>query len=318
MEGLADPDGEDQQPWFDTLVLLGFATPAILTDTAIAERSAEVVGAYYDSEDETISVVTRDDTAVEYESATLVHEYVHALQDAADDLMALQQARPATIDASWALGSLVEGEADFHTTRAMAAMFGLHLDQLDLEQAFRNLRRRAEADLLAEPHPFFSSSTVIHYAYGPEYVNQVWVSGGRVGVRGLFDAPPATFYETFARVHGVDPEFFQPTEFGEPVIPDDNGATVWSTTSLGVWGVYLLLGGDSESALAWRGDRLVTFELESGGTALRWELEFADADVAALLVPSFPNAVQSRIYQTRLVVGAATDGPLDWLVTSSD
>jgi hypothetical protein len=309
----------DSDRWEDVWVRLGLASREQLSDSAMADAFSEFVAAYYDSETRSITMIEPDSGPIEdvYASAILVHEYVHALQDAADDLDALRARQPNTSDASWALRALIEGEADLHTTRVMAAMFGLDLYSLDFESAFTSVRVGAERDAFGGPSPLLASWSVISYGYGPEWANLVWQAGGRSELRALFASPPASFHEIFAAVHAEDARAFDPHVFAEPVIPDGSSDSVYDWDSLGPWGIHLLAGGtDSALALAWRGDQLAVFALESGYTAFRWQFELANSSRAAELAALFTNGPTLQVRQdgARTSVVASFVALPDWLL----
>ena len=309
--------------WEDVWVRLGLASREQLSDDAMADSISEFVAAFYDSETESITMIDSDSAPTDdvYASAILVHEYVHALQDAANDLEALSQRQPHTSDATWALRALVEGEADFHTTRVMAAMFGLELDELDLASAFSSVRREYERQTFEAPSPLLGSTSTVSYGYGPEWANLVWQAGGRSDLRDLFEAPPASFHEVFSAVHAEASEAFEPFLFPEPVVPDGSSESVYDWDSLGPWGIHLLAGGtDPELALAWRGDQLAVYALESGHTALRWQFELATTSRAAELAALFTNGptLQVRHEGTRISVAASFANLPEWLLEPAD
>lgn len=313
----------DENRWEDVWVRLGLASRDQLSDSAMADSISTFVAAFYDSHSESIVIVESDSDVMEdvYASAVLVHEYVHALQDAEDDLDALTERQPQTSDANWALRALVEGEADFHTTRVMAAMFGLTLEELDFGSAFSNVRLRSEQLAFEAPSPLLASGSVVSYGYGPEWANLVWQKGGRSDLRALFEAPPASFHEVFAAVHADDSEPFEPRVFSEPSVPEGSADSVYDWDSLGPWGIHVLAGGTQPGlALSWRGDQLAVFALESGYTALRWQFELAEPARAEELAALFSESPTLQVLQEgngTLVAASFTDLP-EWLLEPSE
>lgn len=303
--------------WDQALILLGFATADLLESEATAERSAERIAGFYDHEEQTITIVTRDSDSPQlaWDSAVLLHELFHALQDDANDLADLKAAQPLGMDASLALSNIVEGEAEFHTTRGLAAMFGLDFESLDLAAAIRNLRQRYEARVFEDPYPFLQIGSLANYGYGPEYVASVWRQSSRSGVRELFEAPPTSFHRAFALVNGAEPVEFEAVQFAEPTVPDGVEASVNSWTTLGPAGLWVLFRGENiNPALSWRGDQLEIFELGDGATALRWRFEFVDAMAAmALATHGIAPGVQTRAAGVFVEAVAATGEVPDWL-----
>ena len=305
--------GEDR--WADAWVMLGLATNEGLDDEALADFTSEVVFGYYESDSEQIRIVLPEEPPEElaYSSAGLVHEYIHALQDDADDLDSLWEDQPMSSDAAWGLSSLVEGEAEFHQTRVLVAMFGLDLESLDLRLALRNFRLGYEASVFEGQEPLLESRGLINYAYGPESCYHVWEAEGRAGVRELFESPPDSFYGAFARVRSPSSPDVEPVVFVEPVIEGNVAAGVYDVDSLGPWGIHLMLrGADEDLALAWRGDQLAVFELNNGDTGVRWQFEFAEDDDASRFAAALFN-LSTYVDGTRVVLAAAP-GDYSWLL----
>lgn len=309
----------EEDRWGEAWVMLGLATRNGLSDEALADFNSEFVLAYYDSEAERITYVMPDEPPDDpaYSSAALVHEYVHALQDRADDLESIWEGRPESSDAAWALTSLIEGEAEFYTTRVLAAMFGLDLESLDFGSAFANLRRNYEASVFEGSEPLLESQGLIDYAYGPEFCHHVWEAEGRAGLRELFQEPPMSFYEAFATVHGAASKDVERVRFVDPVIEGNDAQAVFDWDSLGPWGIHLLLtGADEELALAWRGDQLAIFELQSGETALRWQFELADEAAASRFAAALSDD-STYVDGTRVVLAWAPDD-YAWLLEPTE
>ena len=103
----ADEVAADQLEW----ELLGLIRPEqSLYELQLALYGEQVAG-FYDSEAEEIVLIGGHDAAAPMLVVTLAHEYVHALQDRAFDLDAIEDSVEDNQDALLALRALVEGDA---------------------------------------------------------------------------------------------------------------------------------------------------------------------------------------------------------------
>ena len=106
-ESSAEEIASDQLEW----ELLGLIRPEqSLYELQLALYTEQAAG-FYDSESEEIVIIGVHDVADLQLIATLAHEYVHALQDRAFDLDALEDSIDDNQDALIALRALVEGDA---------------------------------------------------------------------------------------------------------------------------------------------------------------------------------------------------------------
>jgi hypothetical protein len=278
------------------LTQLGLTQRGALSPTAQAERYAREWAAFYSQARQVIVVIehaARLDAL--NENVVLVHEMIHALQDTEHDLEAFGQRYGLGVDADLRSSSVVEGEARLHERRYFAARAGLDAAELDLQRSFDNLRDASERWLFEQGDLYSASQLSVPYAHGAAYVFDVWSEGGSSAVRALFDAPPSSMREVLATSWGgelsvpLEP-FPAPTEaasgLGFERSPGE--AKLETSTSMGAWGLYLLVRSkldDAESArslaLGWRGDLLEVFSLAAGETAARWQLQLGDALAAA-------------------------------------
>jgi hypothetical protein len=305
------------------LVMLNLAEPGALTTMARVDEMVENVPAFYDSWEQRIVIIDHgraSDPA--YASLTLVHEYIHALQDAEFGLNSLHDAYVDSDDSYLALRALTEGEATFYETRVAAPMLGLDIAKLDLNQPLEEQRHVLEQIALEDPSPFSVSDFTFPYAFGPLLVRDAWLRGGTEAVRELYSDPPTTTQELLARGWGGDP-FDQPfVAFEFPPVPDthaDEGVAV-----LGAWLVYLYLTSAAvapeharQVALATRGDALGVYsDSSTAAISLLWQLEFADPAQAELFgQQARTSAADSELdhQDTRVTLRASEATLPDWL-----
>jgi hypothetical protein len=167
------------------------------------------------------------------------------------------------------------------------------------------------------------------YIYGPTWIYSTWTTDGPEGVQARFASPPSDSLEILQPAWGAWNEPYGATPF--PVanvyyvdqLPPE-GSEVYPTVTdrLGAWSIYIAAQVYSDAtvardlALAWRGDQLDIFELDSGGAAGRWRMSFdteAHTDAFADVLSANSN-IHVRKNRTTLVAVVSREGSLpDWL-----
>lgn len=155
--------------------------------------------AYYSSDTEDVTIITDnlgDDALRNY--LVLVHELVHAYQDAERDLAGLFDEHGTTFDRFMGLRAAIEGEAEHHGSVADVELAGLDPeavlwnDYYDDYQAWalEQAAERSEASL--DIFAFFP------YPFGGELVVDAWDAGGQGEVERLFSTPPDSVRQVMA------------------------------------------------------------------------------------------------------------------------
>lgn len=327
-----DIDEEYLQYYADTYGRLGFFDRHIDLRPIFAVSSSEWVGASYSLGNELITLVGQapDDT--------IVHEYVHALQDQNFDLVAYDALD--TSDAFLARRAVVEGDASLAQARyIMVYERGGELDDVDWLPTFESRRSFSEKLLLDADYPVvFLDYPSFVYTFGFEYTayNLVGVSyDDPESVRPtphdwqledeLFTSRiPDTTEEILLRdvfLDQADPV----VEIGLSEVPaelvEDLQPVDWDV--LGEWYVYLLLhplevadGLEARTlAAAWDGDRaLFVRDRASGAPGVLWASAWDDEESAAAMADAL-----GALYGLRRVKGApdhvalADDGETVWM-----
>jgi hypothetical protein len=312
-------DAEEPPTAFDDVfVLLGFTEPGDLSVEAEVNRTVELTAAYYGFEARTITVIDRADDTRGFTdvNATLLHEFVHALQNEEHDLLDLQTQIVPTFDGFTAVENLFEGEASFHETISYLAQEQLPLSSLVFDRLFSFGRAQSEMDIFAQPGAFNTARALMPYVYGPAWAYAVWTTGGSPALQERYD--PSRVPESSLDIMRLA---LGKTNFGRPITDfpmdnvfflgappaDDAEVVPIGTDRLGAFTVYVAgrLNGDAilaqDAALAWRGDQLDVFELDAGGSAGRWTLIF-ESEAHAI---SFENLISANANVT-----TRRDGPL--------
>ncbi|MBT5319256.1 MAG: hypothetical protein HOL45_05060 [Chloroflexi bacterium] len=226
-----DPDElaefeEDLSSLEDLLKLLGLAPQNfdLLEEFGLAGTS--VIG-LYDPETEIIYVATEGPDFTVTAELTLVHEFVHRLQDAQYDLEVLDEEAAPDTEAEAALQALVEGHADFVETT-------YYWDVLTEEQ--RNDYIDSFNDInyfgFRDTPDVFGRMTLWPYDAGEKFVENVTISG--FDAHRIYVSPPETTEQIIGRYKYEENDL----AYGGP-IPEGLNRTVgdgWTISDEGVLG----------------------------------------------------------------------------------
>lgn len=266
----ADEAAADQLEW----ELLGLIRPdQNLYELQLALYTEQVAG-FYDSETEEIVIVGDHDAAAPMVIVTLAHEYVHALQDRAFDLDALEESVEGNQDALAALLALVEGDATV----------------AEVQYAMRQLSREQLAELgsyapppnnaLSRSPPALQAVLFFPYLSGHAFVTALLDGGWRA-----VDA-------AYARLPASTEQILHPAKYaaGEAPLDVDLPSMIgqlppgWSEVRRDVFGEFMLsvflASGNiptvaTNAAAGWGGDAYALYRNEQGHGLLtmkfRWD-----------------------------------------------
>ena len=325
-----DADGEQLSAFDDVLVLLGLTDPADVTVEATVDRTAELTSAFYDFESKNITVIDhgqeQDLTAAD---ATLLHELIHAQQDAAHDLAAVLDRTQPTTDAITSARVLFEGEARFQETLFAVGLERITIDANSLEFGLDSTRRAIQDELFMGPSVLVSTLQSLPYTYGPEWMYRLWLEGGSAEIQAQYRSVPTHLLGVLGAAWGkrtpkpLLTAFPLANVFYTGALPPE-GSELYpvGTDRMGAWTVYVAarLAGEQgvaeDLALGWRGDQLDVYQLEAGGNAGRWRLNFdteAHANAFAQLMSQNPR-VTTRTQGKAVVCVVSQSGALpQWL-----
>jgi hypothetical protein len=199
-------------------------------------------------------------------NAVLVHEFIHALQDAAHDLSVWPGVDAADFgyDESLAARSVIEGEAEFYGDRAAAPLLGLDAEQVDFESKFQDALDRSLEKALEGESLLTQSNRSIPYGMGALQAFHAWQRGGPSGIEPLWREPPRTMQSIMARLWAEN----TPQADGVAILPPPLPPALqpYGDSTLGAWVLCMVLtkshGDGARSAdfiaqaLTWRGDHL--------------------------------------------------------------
>jgi hypothetical protein len=278
---------------------------------SVAQIVANIDGVYQDAE-RGIALVDRGAARDDAESgALLLHEFVHAIQDAEHGLNAWRGRYSNSIDSSLALRTVTEGQATYAQFRILFAMTGLDVARTNWDRTLGSFRDQLVSDAFADASPYFASITTFPYAYGAASAYEAWSDH-----QAQFAAPPLTTLEVLSRDAGVG--FDAPAALDlEAPTPDADFRFV-DGDSLGAFQLALSahqLGIDPDSALdlalAWRGDLLWIYAGANEETAWMWLLELGDAAHASAFAElgQASESIEASALGTRVVLLGGDERP---------
>lgn len=279
----------------------------------IANRVENVLGVYYNDEKRIIVIDHGEPADTAYIDATLVHEVVHALQDADYDLGNWPTEPALTFDSRLVRRSVIEGEADFLGYRAVVPLLGLDIAEVDFDSALREHVLFVEGRLAESESLYRDSYATFPYGFGAMRAYHAWQEGGPRGLDAAWASPPGTTQQILSEQLGLNTPLASGLELAEPVV---EALTLTTRDTLGAWGLglYLATRGDpepKERSLSWRGDRLSVFTdtVAEGDIApnppktyLLWQLELESESMAQGLLQSLGSSCLGASAGTRAII----------------
>jgi hypothetical protein len=274
-----------------TLRALGLLT-ADQDVVALTEKLyvAQVAG-YYDFDEKRMVVVTDAGLTPEAQ-ITYAHEYTHALQDAAFDSSAAQDAVAGKRDQELALLGLEEGDAT--TSMVLWAIGHLTPDEL------AGVAQTPVPDMSGIP-PWMVRLLEFPYLSGAEFVGQLYASGGWAAVDAAYGRLPASTEQVLhpaAYADGEAPVAVDPLDLWSGVGADWAHA---SDTTLGeawmaIWleGIGVSRATADKAAAGWGGDRLTVATGPDSSWALGWRIAWDTPADAAEFEDAY-SAVEAQL-----------------------
>jgi hypothetical protein len=230
----------------------------------------EGVAGYYDPRDGRLRVVEGSGTGTRVlEEMILAHELTHALEDQRFGL----ETTPATDDRTLARSALYEGSAT-------ALMYAYVREHFTTEETLGGLLSSAFEDTGDLP-PFLQAQILFAYVGGEAFVSELLERGGWGLVDTAFEVRRPASTEQI-----LHPDAYFEADEPKPVRIRRVLGGDWKRALTGTWGELQtreLLGGASEAAAGWGGDRYVLWERGAeSALVMRWrwdtprdEIEFA-------------------------------------------
>jgi hypothetical protein len=164
--------------------------------------------AFYSWVDEEITILS--DAVGDEESAyrTLVHEMIHAQQDADYDLDMLWTQYATSFPRSLGVRAAVEGEAVLYTALADLEREGIAPDEVDWQRWFSTWQDDVLVRARETEVPSLSVTGLFPYAFGGEQAYLAWQLDDLDGVREYVQTPPDSVRQVMAGFRRRPPEVF--------------------------------------------------------------------------------------------------------------
>ncbi len=308
--------------WNSGLALFGLA-PWNLAPSQAASVSARWVGAFYSSTDKAITIVDGGwSMASTGAVALLVHEYVHALQDASVDLIGFYEKHGTDLDRRMGLGAVIEGEATYIGDRAAIGLFGDVPADVPWDQVFRTWQKQARSEARSADLPVTLAPLHFRYPFGTDFIHDAISADGWAATSELFANPPSGAREGLAGFRAREPSGGPWAEDlgldAVPILPAR--FSFQQADRMGAWivGVYFgrarfFFAAEAEAGL--RGDVLSVYRDDvAGGAVAVWRLRFSTAALAetvAAEVDLGPNGRVRQLDRDVILVAAADVSGLD-------
>ena len=317
----ADPPPSNISHYEAALVMLKLVVAGAFQPSAMAATQASQVWGVYRSDQDDILLIERDRPGDDIDvNSVLLHEFVHALQDRDQDLPTWYDAHTSTYDDTLSAMSVVEGEARLHQERFGESLLGLDPNTVDLPRHFDNAVRLAEDWVRMQPSPYLSSYSGFPYEFGARRLLPRFTQQGPQAIADSFATPPAG-----TRVL-LDPTSSDGVPaWTAPAPPASADWTLTQQTTLGAWGVFMLLAQDGTTddadvqARGWRGDRLWVYggagaAVLASATTMVWRIAFADAAMAASVAQRLSPRFTAQVSGSEVIIAGADSGsPIDWV-----
>lgn len=207
-------DADGQRTWVEALSLLRLSKP-VPEAGDLARSELTHVAAFYSNDDKRVTVLDRGAALSGWRRVILlVHEFTHALQDRQHDLTKLHDAQVNGSDGSFALSSMIEGEASVLENQAYVQMVGFDLDEVNWTEDYAAYRAQALDRATYSEDPYTERYGDFTYAYGASYVQAALDSGGRDAIDALFRKPPVSSRQVMVG-------YAEPAPGGSPWIEPD-------------------------------------------------------------------------------------------------
>lgn len=290
---------------------------ALSGEASIDNILEQFVGVYESAETGIILIDRREPQDTAEADATLVHEYIHALQDAEHDLETWSEPYLGATDRVLGIRSVIEGEATYYGLRAGYAMLGYTESNTNWEGVFGQMRYDLDARARAHPSPYVAAAATFPYAYGGLLAYRRWLADGQGFAAPLVESPPLS---TAGVLRELFPDDFASSEEHELVEPTATGDyALLDHEVIGSWLLRMLLvkfSVDDDDATylssTWTGDRLWLYRDPDDRRAWLWQLQLTTDDdaraVADQLEGALPEGAVLEQAHHRLFIASGSDG----------
>ncbi|MBX2813915.1 MAG: hypothetical protein KTR25_19010 [Myxococcales bacterium] len=313
-------------PYERVLTLLTLL-PETTTQKDAQKSNLSNILAFYSSSNKEVVMVDRGIPLTDPQSIrTLAHEFVHAVQDQETDIAALKRAA-TTIEASFRVRSLIEGEARLVDTMFDARQNGLSPDNINWSRTYQRYDDYMESLLAETDTPYIWATSSSLYLYGSRWLQKQLETVDQPIREALISGLPISSAAFFAIPLGIEPEPRNSVTCSAP--PPPVGLETDYTTEMGPAILYAFIRrlgmsqtGATRLAAAWAGDFLNVYANNQDETSAAWQLLLADGTERqqwlTLLDEQFDGIYITSPEQVTLLLGSPEVNLSAWTWPSSD
>lgn len=295
------------------LQLVSFLPQGSSFEEEMTESELEGVAAYYDPEDRRITIIKEWIVNRDEGTNTLVHEYVHALQDQQQGLDRTFDMADST-DGAMAIRSLLEGEASVLAEVVVARANGYEFDLRLAHRVFDPFLYGILDEVAESEAPFNLALLALPYPVGGLPLSEAYLTTGLDGLLEAYRSGPRTLVGWMD--YGARRQLPAQLRCNRPDAPARYESLGFdSFGGAGLIAFYTRLGLDGEEAYeaarAWTGDAFAVFAPEGGedAAALAWRIGFT-SEAAARELASLVQAAELDVRATQqgsevVLVGAS-------------
>lgn len=291
---------------------------------ADADSLAGVAAQYHPRSQEIVIV---SDSSIDDERGAylvLVHEMLHAQQDAEYDLEALGAQYATTFPRSLGLRAAIEGEASFYTAVADLELLGHSPHDVDWNRYYAQWQDDALHAARETEVPSLHVVGLFAYAFGSEQIYRAWGAGGLDEVRNYVQNPPDSVRQIMAGYAARPPQVFNLDTVLDPhAVPILEGHTYLSGGAQDVWLLNTMLQRTTGSTALWSGvlgaieaDHLSVWRNdESGSRVAVWRIQGPSSPIESVLTEADSRWTTAPEQATTHFMRAVGD---DWVLVASE
>lgn len=260
-----------------------------------ADSLAQAVALYQSGSGTIVILTDREPSDPKQAYSTLLHEMVHAYQDAEYDLEALWYRQATSFDRSLGYRAAIEGEAEFRQMHADAQVRGFALGEIDWPATFGNFQSAMLEEAEETDQPSLTARSFFPYAFGGEMMHRAAEAGDQPRVREIALNPPDSVRHVMLGYEAGEPgDFNRDAELSPRAVPVVPGHAYLGGSAQGAWLINAMLQ-------------------RTAGSDARWHVALAETAADELSV--FMNADTGehiavwRIVEDAPALRSALDGP---------
>ncbi|MCA9717950.1 MAG: hypothetical protein H6713_13180 [Myxococcales bacterium] len=328
-EPLTDEELQDLRDYYNAEALVGLMP----VDYEPADVTADVfdsIVAYYSRAEREIVIIEDsrvDDPAAAFE--VLVHELVHAFQDAEWELQGLYDEHATSVDRLMGLRAMLEGDASLYAALSTVSLAGVELTESDWARYFDDYQGHVLELAQESETPSLDMLGLFPYAFGIEYMYEAWRDGDYAGVEGAALDPADSVRQVLRGYPGEPrPELNGDALLDAHALPTLDGYTALSGGHQGIWLINAMLQRTAASADVFAVDALDRVDADylialreqgTGALATVWRISPAAPLLPLIdapgslwtLDPATPSSHVARVVDDDLVLVATTGDDAD-------